>query len=97
MMAITTDTVLQKMKRELTQAEQTTADETVMKKHIANIQLLCELLLEDQSDSPSESGYNITASEMRAMMGDRSVERSPKRVSHTNDHEGANGDSIFDF
>ncbi|QKY70525.1 YwdI family protein [Lentibacillus sp. CBA3610] len=96
-MAVATDTILQKMKRELEEAQRKSANESVMRKHIANIQLLSELLMEEQSVAESGSGHDITAGEMKAMMGDKSAEQSSKPVQTTVNHDGANGDSIFDF
>ncbi|HLS08629.1 MAG TPA: DUF5327 family protein [Lentibacillus sp.] len=97
MMAVATDTILNKMKRELTEAQQMSADEAAMKKHIANIQLLCELLLEEQSAPGTER--DMTACEMKAMMGDKAeaAVHEPKSKHDTIDHDGANGASIFDF
>ncbi|MFD1361595.1 DUF5327 family protein [Lentibacillus salinarum] len=98
-MAVETGTILHKMKRELAHAQQTDADEPAMKHHVANIRLLCELLLEEPSTSPSpsDSGRDVTAAEVKAMMGEKSPERTAKPTSLTDDHDGANGSSIFDF
>ncbi|SFE08294.1 hypothetical protein SAMN05216238_10832 [Lentibacillus persicus] len=96
-MAVSTETVLQKMKQELAEAQQSSADQATMKKHIANIQLLCELLMEEEpSSSEKQTSRDITAKEMKAMMGNKSV-RKGTEPEHTINHEGANGESIFDF
>ncbi|SFA97701.1 hypothetical protein SAMN04488072_104268 [Lentibacillus halodurans] len=98
-MAVATDTILQKMKRELAEAQQMSASASgvAMKKHIANIQLLCELLLEEQSASGTDSEHDMTGAEMKAMMGEKAAERTSKPLRRTLDHDEANGDSIFDF
>lgn len=96
-MAVATDTIINKMKRELAEAKQKSADQTAMKKHITNIQLLCELLMEEQPDSGLDAGHDITSEEMKAMMGEKPSLQSTKTERTTIDHDEANGDSIFDF
>lgn len=95
-MAVSTDKVLQKMKRELAEAQESSADQAAMKQHIANIQLLCELLMEEEPSSKKRSARDITSEEMKAMMGEKTVAKA-SNTAHTTDHDGANGDSLFDF
>ncbi|WP_010531534.1 YwdI family protein [Lentibacillus jeotgali] len=94
-MAVATDTILRKIQRELTEAQKMATDETAVKKHAANIQLLCELLTDEQSVLESEP--NVTDRELKAMMGSEAVKRQPDPAHDSIDHDGANGKSLFDF
>ncbi|RYG71792.1 hypothetical protein EU245_12940 [Lentibacillus lipolyticus] len=95
MMAVTNDTIMQKIQKELTQAKQLSADETAMKKHIANIHLLCELLLEEASAPAASSEF--TAAEIKAMTGKNPSSKPLDTAGKLMEQDGANGDSIFDF
>lgn len=93
-MAVGNNTVIQKMITELNQAKEQ-HDQDKMIKHIENVRLLCELLLEEDP-SPTGDKEGISAEEMKAMLGKQAGEN--KKVKSTSvDHDGANGDSIFDF
>lgn len=93
-MAVGNGTVIQKMIHELNQAkEQHNQDEMI--KHIANVRLLCELFLEEDSP-PVNNKEDISAEEMKAMIG-RQASENKKVKSKPMDHDVANGDSIFDF
>ncbi|GGJ82975.1 hypothetical protein GCM10007063_01830 [Lentibacillus kapialis] len=94
-MAVATDTILKKMQRELTEAQHMSADDSIVKKHIANIQLLCELLNEEQP--LPESKQEMTDRELKAMMGDAAAEQQPGPGRNPIDHDDANGKSLFDF
>ncbi|TRM10822.1 hypothetical protein FH966_03290 [Lentibacillus cibarius] len=94
-MAVTNDTIIQKMQKELAQAKQLTGDERAMKKHIANIHLLCELLLEEES--VPGAGSDFTAEEMKAMIGTTTFPTPRETTGKVLEEDGANGDSIFDF
>jgi hypothetical protein len=101
-MAVNNETVLQKMMAELQQAKQLKDNETAMLKHIQHIRLLCDLFL-DEEEMPVTSlrrPDNIESAEMKAMLGEKGynkelAEQQGKRDQI--DHDGANGDSIFDF
>ncbi|MBY7144777.1 YwdI family protein [Virgibacillus sp. NKC19-3] len=93
-MAVGNNTVIRKMIHELTQAqEQDNQDK--MTKHIENVRLLCDLFLEEASPSKGEK-ETISAEEMKAMLGKQASENKTIK-SKPMDHDGANGDSIFDF
>ncbi|GAB4074850.1 hypothetical protein GCM10028778_23530 [Barrientosiimonas marina] len=101
-MAVETRTILQKIQRELTSAQQTIADEKTMKKHLESIQVLSELLLDEtpessSSASPAASSRDVNTAEVKAMMGNQSSESKSQRTTAPDDHDGANGDSLFDF
>lgn len=94
-MAVENETIIQKMKTELNQAQQKGADKEAMKKHIASIQLLCDLLLDEKLAAPPVDN-EITEEEMKAMIGKSETKQSHKKTT-IKDDEDANGDSIFDF
>lgn len=94
-MAVANDTIIQKMMKELTQAQNKAADNNEMKNHIANVQLLCELLLEEK---PTSIDNDISKEEMMAMIGDNDASQKKKAVRQDLlDEDDANGKSIFDF
>ena len=71
-------------------------------KHIGRIKLLCELIEEKmektesvQTSSSTESVF--TEQEIKMMLGDRTVGLTREKQSSPIEHDGANGDSIFDF
>lgn len=74
-----------------------------MKKHIANVKLLCELLLEaDQPEEKKDEKIDISSQEVKVMLGDSyarpAKQATPGRTqTNHNLHDEANGDSIFDF
>ncbi|MEN1967587.1 YwdI family protein [Lentibacillus sp. N15] len=91
-MAVTDRTVLQKMIKEAQQANEKQANHQEMLKHVANVSLLCELLLEG-NELPTVTRDEISADEMKAMTGTV----HPPAKQPTLDHDDANGKSIFDF
>jgi len=101
-MAVQIKTILNKIKDELQHAE-AASNECAMKQHIANIQLLCDLLLEDdatQEQAPETS--TVTQQEMKAMLGAKTKMKQTNnekmiRSIQTSDEDEGNGDSIFDF
>ncbi|WP_164667533.1 YwdI family protein [Virgibacillus doumboii] len=93
-MAVANETIIQKMMNELTEAKKKANDSKSMEKHIANVQLLCELLLGEISATPSTDN-EITEEEMKAMIGTNDTKR--KYTKTTINDDDANGDSIFDF
>ncbi len=93
-MAVSVTTMIDKMKNELALAEDGQHDAEVMKRHISRVQLLCELLLQEEGTvSAGKPKNEITAEEMKAMLG----AAGPGKTEHKLNHEEANGDSIFDF
>ncbi|MBP1948905.1 YwdI family protein [Virgibacillus litoralis] len=94
-MAVETDTIIQKMMKELTQAQQKNNDNAVVQKHIANVQLLCELILEEK---PKSNSSEISTEEMKAMIGHSNNGRKESTTHREiEDSDDANGSSIFDF
>ncbi|MBP1969817.1 hypothetical protein J2Z83_001925 [Virgibacillus natechei] len=103
-MAVGNDKVIQKMISELNQAKEQNHKQDKWLKHIENVRLLCDLLLEDdasestnEAKSPTES---ISTEEMKAMIGkqESEVKSNPDKFKKsTIDHDIANGNSIFDF
>lgn len=102
-MAVTNETIIQKMMQELNKAKAVSHQKEHMTKHIEHVKLLCELLLEEKEDRvnktmPMTTKTRITAAEMKAMMGSTENERTTSTSNDNSiDHDGANGDSIFDF
>ncbi|GGB35031.1 hypothetical protein GCM10011409_10630 [Lentibacillus populi] len=97
-MSVTNSTVIRKIIKEAEQAKEKQTDDKQMLKHIANVKLLCELLLEEEGPLQANSN-EITADEIRTMMGTTNhqlVEQQQPNHSK-NDHDDANGESIFDF
>ncbi|MEW9676352.1 YwdI family protein [Lentibacillus sp. L22] len=97
-MSVTDQTVLQRIIREAQQAREKQTSHKKMIEHIKNVKLLCELLLEN-TDEPTATTNDITANEMKAMMG--KTYDSPRNgqlgKQSEFDDDGANGESIFDF
>lgn len=91
-MVIKNETVIHKMINELQAALVKSNDSQKVAKHIENVQLLCELLL-DGANKTIESN-EITSREMQVMVGEK-VKKQNTKKSIT--HDKANGDSIFDF
>ncbi|WP_106495985.1 DUF5327 family protein [Lentibacillus sp. Marseille-P4043] len=96
-MAVTTNTVIQKMMKEVQELNKQQMNQQVMMQHVANVKLLCELLLDEEGPSVTTSS-DISAREMKAMMGTSTHPSVRTQSDHeTIDHDEANGKSIFDF
>ncbi|PAV31416.1 hypothetical protein CIL05_01815 [Virgibacillus profundi] len=93
-MAVTNDTIIQKMINELNQAKANSTDQVKMIKHIENVRLLCDLFVDDSTVDANE----ISPEEMKAMIGAQTnpVKQDKDKKSIIN-HDEANGDSLFDF
>lgn len=89
-------TVINKMIRELEAAKQE-EQKQVFLKHISNVQLLCELFLEEETAPASGNSLSVSSAfseqEIKAMLGESHKHQEDKNAVH----EDANGDSIFDF
>ncbi|WP_164217573.1 DUF5327 family protein [Virgibacillus sp. YIM 98842] len=102
-MAVDNGKVLQKMMTELQLAKQLKDDDAAMLKHIRHIRLLCDLFLDDDAQAavkPQIQPAGIEEAEMKAMLGERAYKAEKYKQQDKNaqiDHDGANGDSIFDF
>ncbi len=98
-MAVKNETIIKRAMRELETAQQAHND-VAMKKHIANVQLLCDLIL-DESQEPEQTAEEISQKEMKTMLG------STNHMSRNNEDmlqslqkptvAEEKGDSIFDF
>lgn len=97
-MVVTTNTIMQKMIKEAQQAKNNQNNHVEMMKHVANVKLLCELLLEDEAPQ-AIAQHETTADEMKAMMGTLQKSQTTDRIQKQSrfDEDDANGDSIFDF
>lgn len=102
-LAVANITIIRKMIAELQKAKIHIENDKMMKKHIGNVQLLCELMLEDEKNDDSVDSTSMSAQEVKAMLGDQydiqnkqEKHKSSFKESKVN-HDDANGDSIFDF
>lgn len=92
-MAISHKTILQKMKNELLLAiEKEKTNPKQMVQQIAKVHLLCELLLEESElVQHGEMMPSKIPSQKNDANKEITIQQSPS------EHNGANGDSIFDF
>ncbi|CDO05108.1 YwdI [Oceanobacillus picturae] len=98
-MAVANETIIQKMMKELQQAKANKYDDRIVQQHVRSVRLLCDLFLEDEQTTQSETTKidDISTEELKAMMGkDATGKQSNKQQNFLDDDEG-NGDSIFDF
>lgn len=98
-LAVSNETIIQKMMKELQLALEKPNNEQWLVKHIANVQVLCELIL-DQDETEQE--MHIPEKERQMMFGDtlkgKETEGSLKQSKTSKlDEDDANGESIFDF
>lgn len=92
-MNVSSKVILEKMGSEIERAKRESADREVYLRRIANIKVLCELLL-DESTSTSETKSTATTKptveEVERMMKGSQQSKSSEEVEH-------NPESIFDF
>lgn len=87
--------VIDKMIKELQLAKENEQSQHVLLKHISNVQLLCELFLEDKPvESPSSS---FSEQEIKAMLGEKYSQQVEGKEHAPIKQAEANGNSIFDF
>lgn len=99
-MAIPNEKILNKMMNELQEAKLNQANQRRMVKHIENVRLLSELLIEGDSDGSAlkpTSPTEITDDEMKAMLGGTSTKKTKDPDESKADHDQVNGKSILDF
>lgn len=94
-MAISNQTILKKMSAEIQEAMLHHTEDQKLREHVRSVKLLADLLLEEESShSPTmREESRPTAEEIRKMMG----AKPPKQKEEDDNHDGANGSSIFDF
>lgn len=93
-MAVANEKIIQKMINELQQALQVVANPQAMVQHVSSVKLLCELIMED--DTAGKDHTEISADEMKAMIGENQTKGKVIRSTDISDDD-ANGASIFDF
>lgn len=94
------ETILNKMQKELNSAKAAEHDRQAFLQHINHIKLLCELFLEEDlkpAPSAKSAHTSFTEQEIKAMLGEKKSSVIETKPSSTINHDGANGDSIFDF
>lgn len=100
-MAVKNETIIKKMKHELKQAEMQASNQSTMQRHVANVQLLCDLLLDAETERPADTD-TITEQEIKTMISGTAQKKQTnnetviKSLQKQDSVEG-NGDSIFDF
>lgn len=92
-MAVEYENIIQKMITELQQAKATQHNHAAMKRHIAKVHVLSELVLDE---SPTiNTGDQITDLEIKAMLGNEQVKINNEKTSKNADADDSA--SIFDF
>lgn len=95
-MAIEYDSIIQKMITELKHAEEARNNHAKMKRHIAKVHVLSELVLDEETTG--ESKDNITDQEIKAMLGKEQVKVNNCKLEKPSlDADQENPGSIFDF
>lgn len=101
-MAVENERIIEKMMNELEQAKVAQHDHGKMKRHIANVQLLCELMVEESSTASTQQ--EISDHELKAMIGKQQAQKEQINTQKVNqysktdiydDHKSS--DSLFDF
>src|SRR5699024_6330936 len=98
-MAVSNGAIREKMTEELHQTKQQSTHQEAMKKHLSHVRLLCDLILQEE-DTPATIKSEISEAEMKAMLGTaqpNQIKEQQQLSKQTVNHEGANGNSIFDF
>ena len=95
-MAVANEKIIQKMINELQQALLVGANPQAMERHVSSVKLLCELIMED--DTTEKNNTEISADEMKAMIGEsQAKEKEIQSKGINDDDDDVNGTSIFDF
>lgn len=93
-MAVANEKIIRKMINELQQALEVEANPQAMVQHVSSVRLLCELIMDD--DTAEKDNTEISADEMKAMIGESQIKEKVIRSTDISDDD-ANGASIFDF
>jgi len=96
--AIEYESIIQKMITELQHAKTELHHYAKMKRHIAKVQVLSELILDEES--PGKSTDNITNQEIKAMLGNEQAETRMNNQllgKSSSDADQEDPGSIFDF
>ena len=95
-MAIEYESIIQKMITELQSAKAEQNNHVQMKRHIAKVHVLSELVLDE--NPAIETKDNITDREMKAMLGKEEAKINNQQLNKTSlDADQDNAGSIFDF
>lgn len=95
-MAIEYESIIQKMITELQYAKTEQHHYAKMKRHIANVHVLSELILDEES--PGKSTDNITSQEIKAMLGNNKNNTNNQSLGKSSlDADQEEPGSIFDF
>ncbi|MFZ3578544.1 YwdI family protein [Virgibacillus sp. DJP39] len=100
-MAISNETILKKMMDELQQAQTKAANHDQMAKHIGNVRLLSDLIMDadhaDESVKKTTDLNDFSLDEMEVMLGKANTNKVTDSKHNEDDQDDANGKSIFDF
>lgn len=95
-MAIEYESIIRKMITELQYAKTEHHNYAKMKRHIAKVHVLSELILDEES--PGKSTDNITSQEIKAMLGnDKDKTKNQQLGKSSLDADQEDPGSIFDF
>lgn len=101
-MTVSNQQLLQRMNKEIEEAQMNHGDAARVREHVRAVKLLCDLILEEEetparADSPqvTEDSSEPTAAEIRKMMGEEPSKSKNKKEDRSDDE--ANGSSILDF
>lgn len=99
-MAIPNETIVGKMMDELKKAQLYHENHRQMVKHIENVRLLSDLIIDGkqvESEGTQTGPKSISADEMKAMFGTTETKKDYVERESETDEDDANGKSIFDF
>ena len=95
-MAIEYESIIQKMMTELQRAKAEQSDFAKMKQHIAKVNALSELILDEESSTKKTD--DITSQEIKAMLGSEQAKGNNQLLDKTTvDADREDTGSIFDF
>src|SRR5690625_1794971 len=96
-MAIATDVIIQKMQEKLHLAKAEQANQNQLAKHIEAVHLLCELILDEESEQRVDHGKDITKQEMKAMIEGNQPKRTVTAKQEAQAPPTVDTGSLFDF
>ncbi|MFC7062306.1 YwdI family protein [Halobacillus seohaensis] len=100
-MAISNQTILKKMSSEIQEAMLNHGDDPKVREHIRAVRLLADLVLDQNAEhtgtADKKSVQEPTVEEIRQMMGSDEPVQKKSPDTKSDEHDEANGKSIFDF
>lgn len=99
-MAIPNETIVKKMMHELQQAQLHQTNPRQLVRHIENVRLLSDLIIDVEQVEPEKGSIgpkDIFDDEMKAMLGSSNSTKTSDTYESEETRDAANGKSIFDF